>query len=70
VVAIVKMRILLFLIDTVLVNLAFLLSFLIRYGLSFPKDNFLPYKNSFIFLMLIYIYQHWLFLEFIGAWKV
>lgn len=54
-VVIVKMRILLFLIDTVLVNLAFLLSFFIRYGLPFPGGNFLPYKNSFVFLTLIYI---------------
>jgi len=55
VVAIVKMRILLSLIDTVLVNLAFLLSFFIRYGLPFPEGNFLPYKNSFVFLTLIYM---------------
>lgn len=50
-----KMRIILFLIDIVLINLGFLLSFLIRYGLPFPESNFLPYRKSFVFLTLIYI---------------
>jgi len=49
------MQIFLFLLNAFLVNLAFLLSFLIRYGLPFPKHNFLPYKNSFVFLTLIYV---------------
>ena len=50
-----KIRFFLFLIDIVLINLGFLLSFLVRYGLPFPESNFLPYKNSFVFLTLIYI---------------
>ncbi len=50
-----KTQLSLLLIDAILVELAFLLSFLIRYGLPFPESNFLPYKNSFIFLTLIYI---------------
>jgi len=41
--------------DVLLINIAFLLSFLIRYSLPFPEVNFLPYKNSFIFLTLIYL---------------
>jgi len=41
--------------DGVLINLGFLISFLIRYGLPFPKNNFLPYKSSFVFLTLIYM---------------
>ena len=49
------LRFLLALIDMVLINTAFLLSFLIRYGLSVPDRSFLPYKNSFVFLTLIYI---------------
>jgi len=49
------LRFLLVLIDIVLINTAFLLSFLIRYGLPFPEGSFLPYKNSFIFLTLLYI---------------
>jgi len=38
-----------------MINVAFLLSFFIRYGLPFPEDNFLPYKKSFVFLTVIYI---------------
>ena len=49
------MRITLILINVILVNASFVLAFLIRYGLPFPESNFLPYKNSFIFLTLIYI---------------
>jgi len=49
------LRFLLVLIDIVLINTAFLLSFLIRYSLPFPENNFLPYKNSFVFLTLIYM---------------
>jgi lipopolysaccharide/colanic/teichoic acid biosynthesis glycosyltransferase len=41
--------------DAVLINIAFLLSFLIRYGLPFPHRNFLPYRKSFVFLTVIYI---------------
>jgi len=51
--------------DGVLINLGFLISFLIRYGLPFPKYNFLPYKKSFVFLTLIYI----LALAFFGVYK-
>lgn len=40
--------------NAVLINLGFLTTFLIRYG-SFPENNFLPYRKSFIFLTLIYI---------------
>ena len=50
-----KMRIILLLIDIVLINLGFLLSFLFRYGLPFPERNFLPYRKSFVFVTLIYI---------------
>jgi len=52
-----RMRITLFLLiaNTFLVNAGFLISFLIRYGISFPKDNFLPYKRSLVFLTLMYI---------------
>ena len=41
--------------NAILINLGFLISFLIRYGLPFPENNFLPYKNSFVFLTLIYL---------------
>ncbi|MBA7660304.1 hypothetical protein ES703_68306 [subsurface metagenome] len=50
-----QMRIILFLTDIFLINAGFILSFLVRYGLPFPKYNFLPYKKSFVFLTLIYI---------------
>ena len=49
------LRIILILADAVLINIGFLISFLVRYGLPFPENNFLPYKKSFVFLTLIYI---------------
>jgi exopolysaccharide biosynthesis polyprenyl glycosylphosphotransferase len=48
-------QVILFLIDIILINVGFLASFLVRYGLPFPKYNFLPYQKSFAFLTLIYI---------------
>jgi len=48
-------QIILILANAALINAGFLCSFLLRYGLPFPKHNFLPYKNSFVFLTLIYI---------------
>ncbi len=50
-----KLRIILISIDTALLNLGFLLSFLFRYGFPFPEYNFTPYKKSFVFVTLIYI---------------
>jgi len=49
------LRTILILANAVLINLGFLVTFLIRYGLPFPENNFLPYKKSFVFLTLIYI---------------
>jgi len=49
------MRIILVTTNLVLINLGFLLSFLLRYGLPFPEYNFTPYKKSFVFVTLIYI---------------
>ena len=48
-------QITLLLIDVILINLAFLLSYLIRYDLPLPEYNFMPYKKSFVFVTLIYI---------------
>jgi lipopolysaccharide/colanic/teichoic acid biosynthesis glycosyltransferase len=48
-------RIIFFIINVVLVNLGFFISFFIRYGLPIPQRSFLPYKNSFVFLTLIYL---------------
>jgi lipopolysaccharide/colanic/teichoic acid biosynthesis glycosyltransferase len=48
-------RIIFFIINVVLVNLGFFISFFIRYGLPIPQHSFLPYKNSFVFLTLIYL---------------
>lgn len=49
------MLIILFLINVILINTGFVLAFLVRYGWPFPVYNFLAYKNSFVFLTLIYI---------------
>lgn len=48
-------QICLLLVNIVVVNVGFLCSFLIRYGLVFPEKNFLPYKKSFVFLTLIHV---------------
>jgi lipopolysaccharide/colanic/teichoic acid biosynthesis glycosyltransferase/type III secretion system FlhB-like substrate exporter len=48
-------QIILILTNAVLVNVGFLCSFWLRYGYPFPEVNFLSYKNSFLFLLLINI---------------
>ncbi len=45
----------LLLVNILLINITFILAFLLRYGMAFPESNFSPYKNTFIFLSLIYI---------------
>ena len=50
-----KIQLILFLANIVLINPGFLIAFLIRYGLPFPEYNFLPFKKSFVFLTVIYI---------------
>ena len=52
-------------IDVIMVNIGFLISFLIRYGLPIPEQSFLPYKSSFVFLTLIYVSG----LAFFGVYK-
>ena len=49
------LQIVLFLIDLVLINMGFAAAFLVRYGWPFPEINFSPYKNTCVFLTLIYI---------------
>jgi hypothetical protein len=53
--------------DILLLNVGFLMAFLVRYDFTLPQRSFLPYKNSFIFLTLIYIYQRWLYSAFTRA---
>ena len=48
-------KILLLLVDAVLINIAFLLSFLIRYGTDIPDYNFNSYKGNFLFLTFMYM---------------
>ena len=47
-------RIVLICADMLVLNAAFILSFLIRYGNDIPKHCFPAYQNSFIFLTMIY----------------
>jgi len=51
----VQLQVLLILLDAVLVNVAVLLSFFIKFGVAFPEPNFAPFRKSFVFLTLIYI---------------
>lgn len=61
--------IILIFVNAVLTNAGFLCSFLLRYGLQFPESNFLPYKNSFVFLTLIYILALAIFGVYKGRFK-
>jgi len=58
------MNITLFLTNVILINVGFILAFLVRYG-QFPERNFAPYKSSFVFLTLIYMGT----LAFLGVYK-
>jgi lipopolysaccharide/colanic/teichoic acid biosynthesis glycosyltransferase len=49
------MRYLLLALNIVAISIGFLLSFVIRYGLTLPTYNFLPYKKSFVFVTLIHL---------------
>lgn len=49
------LQIVLFVIDVLLLNIAFLLSFLLRYGVNIPALNFQPYKDNFPFLTFVYM---------------
>jgi lipopolysaccharide/colanic/teichoic acid biosynthesis glycosyltransferase len=59
------MRIILILANAVLINLGFLVAFLIRYGIPLPEYNFSSYRRNFVFLSLIYIAV----LSFFGAYR-
>jgi lipopolysaccharide/colanic/teichoic acid biosynthesis glycosyltransferase len=62
------------LLDSILVNIGFFVSFWLRYGLPFPECNFLPYKNSFLPLTVIYISALVVFgiykSRFISSWEL
>ncbi|MFC1634959.1 sugar transferase [Planctomycetota bacterium] len=58
-------RVVLFILNAILINAAFLLSFLIRFGLPFPQRNFLSYKKSCLFITLLYLAA----LAFFGVYK-
>ncbi len=49
------MRIILIIANAILINVGFITTFLVRYGIDIPKMTIPPYKNSFVFLTLIYI---------------
>ena len=59
------MRFILLALNMITINIGFLLSFVIRYGLTPPAYNFLPYTKSFILLTLIYMSS----LSFFGVYK-
>ncbi len=49
------MQIILIIANAILINVGFITTFLVRYGTDIPKITIPPYKNSFVFLTLIYI---------------
>ncbi|HBG27243.1 MAG: hypothetical protein A2Y10_12505 [Planctomycetes bacterium GWF2_41_51] len=44
-----------FLLDILLINVVFIISFYIRYGLPLPQSNFMTYKHNFAFLTFSYM---------------
>ncbi len=48
-------RVLLIILDAVVLNLGFLVSFAIRFGIPLPEDNFSSYRRSAVFLSVIYV---------------
>ncbi len=48
-------RLVLFLTDIFLINVAFVLAFLLRYGIDIPEYNFVSYKDNFVFLTFVYM---------------
>jgi exopolysaccharide biosynthesis polyprenyl glycosylphosphotransferase len=48
-------RLLIFIVDVVFVNAAFLLAFVLRYGFDVPEYNFTPYRENFIYLTGLYV---------------
>lgn len=48
-------QITIFLVDILIINLAFITAFFVRYGYPFPEVNFIPYKENFAFLTFIYM---------------
>jgi len=58
-------QILLLILNAILINVGFLVSFFVRYGIDIPEVTFPPYKKSFAFLTPIYI----LVLSVFGVYK-
>ncbi len=50
-----RLTLLLLIANALLLNVGFLASFLVRYGIPFPEGNFLSYQKSLVFLTVIYI---------------
>ena len=48
-------RLLIFIVDMILVNAAFLLAFVLRYGFDIPEYNFAPYRENYIYLTSLYV---------------
>ena len=59
------LQLILLIIDMVLLNAAFLLSYLLRYGIEFPEINFTPYKDNFAFMTFTYM----LAFVFVGVFR-
>jgi lipopolysaccharide/colanic/teichoic acid biosynthesis glycosyltransferase len=51
--------------DAILVNVSFLLSFLIRFGVNIPEQYILPYKESYLLLTSVYVFV----LALLGVYK-
>jgi lipopolysaccharide/colanic/teichoic acid biosynthesis glycosyltransferase len=47
-------RVLLFIVNMILVNAAFLLAFVLRYGFDMPEYNFAPFKENYLYVTSLY----------------
>ncbi len=65
----IPLQIWLLFIDAILINIGFLLAFLIRNGFPFETHNFIPYKNTFPYLTAIFLLSLSLFRVYKGRFK-
>src|SRR4030042_5228 len=62
-------RLLIFIVDMILVNAAFLLAFVLRYGFDVPEYNFAPYRGNYVYLTSLYVVSFFIAKVFRGRFR-
>ncbi|OHB57290.1 MAG: hypothetical protein A2173_03000 [Planctomycetes bacterium RBG_13_44_8b] len=62
-------RLLIFIVDMILVNAAFLLAFVLRYGFDVPEYNFAPYRENYVYLTSLYVVSFFIAKVFRGRFR-